>query len=126
MSKRTFLVSAAFLVLCFLVYATVGEVIRITAERSIARMNPHEVIKGGSIETVECAFLVVGLDPNTLDSNGETPLFAAVYRDVRVVDALIKAGASVGIKNKDGLTALDFARRIGAPLEVISKLADKK
>ena len=46
--------------------------------------------------------------------NGSTPLMiAAQYSSEAVVDLLLKEGADVVLRNQQGLTAVDFARRAG-------------
>ena len=56
--------------------------------------------------------LAHGASVNTTDSNGETPLFAAVkYKHKELVKWLMKNGAAVDMKNRQELTPLDIVRR---------------
>lgn len=73
-----------------------------------------------------------GADVNSLDSEGETPLFSAVRNaDVEIVELLLKHGASADIKNDSSLTPFDVCSSAegvhgGAlVLEVLKKHKDK-
>ena len=53
------------------------------------------------------ALLVVKTDVNAAQVDGTTALHWAVYRnEATVVDQLLKAGAKVGAKNREGITPL--------------------
>ena len=55
-----------------------------------------------------------GADVNHVDKNGMTPLLYAAsidFGDSRVIDLLLKSGARLTASTKEGLTALDLARR---------------
>lgn len=55
--------------------------------------------------------VAAGADVNTVDNYGKTPLmYACVQSCIDEVLVLLEAGASVLPKNKDGQTALDFAK----------------
>ena len=54
--------------------------------------------------------LAAGADPNALDKSGVAPLHRAVrQRCPRAVDALLRNGAAVGLKNNSGSTPLHLA-----------------
>ena len=60
--------------------------------------------------------VALGAKPDQLDQSGETPLMHAAqvdFGDTAVVDALLKAGADPHVRNPDGKTAVDLARRYG-------------
>ena len=60
--------------------------------------------------------LEAGLDPNVADTDGETPLHLTVQSAaLETVDALLKAGAKVDLRNFDSLTPMDFALKIEEP-----------
>jgi ankyrin repeat protein len=64
---------------------------------------------------VEMARLLIerGADVNHVDKNGMTPLLYAAsidYGDSAMIDLLLKSGARVSARTKDGKTALDVAR----------------
>lgn len=70
------------------------------------------------IEMVKLLLAHPDIEVNAANSsNGETPLFAVISsrmcidKALSMIDLLIKAGADSTIKNKDGETALDLARR---------------
>jgi ankyrin repeat protein len=51
-----------------------------------------------------------GVDPNTQDKDGDTPLHKAAYKGyVDVVKLLLEHGADPNIKNKSGITPLYWA-----------------
>ena len=57
-----------------------------------------------------------GLDINRKDSFGFTPLMYAATIDqghTRLVEALLAAGADRGVRNREGRTAREQARRLG-------------
>ena len=58
--------------------------------------------------------LTWGIDPNCASARGTTPLIANIRGfcpNVATVRALLKHGADVGLMDHSGLTALDYARR---------------
>ena len=64
----------------------------------------------------EMAHLLVqrGAEVNHVDNNGMTPLLYAAssdFGDATMVNLLLKSGANVASKTKEGLTALDLARK---------------
>lgn len=60
-------------------------------------------------------FLDNGFDPNEKNESGQTPLMAAALRgNVDVVEVLLARGAKPNLVDNEGMTAVDFARRIPA------------
>jgi ankyrin repeat protein len=65
---------------------------------------------------VDMARLLIqrGADVNHVDKKGMTPLLYAAsidFGDSAMIDLLLKSGASVAVRSKEGLTALDLARK---------------
>ena len=65
---------------------------------------------------VEMARLLIqrGADVNHVDKKGMTPLLYAAsidFGDSAMIDLLLKSGARAGARTKEGLTALDLARK---------------
>jgi ankyrin repeat protein len=65
---------------------------------------------------VEMARLLIqrGADVNHVDKKGMTPLLYAAsidFGDSAMIDLLLKSGANAGARTKEGLTALDLARK---------------
>jgi ankyrin repeat protein len=65
---------------------------------------------------IEMARLLIerGADVNHVDKKGMTPLLYAAsidFGDSGMVDLLLRSGASAGARTKEGLTALDLARK---------------
>jgi ankyrin repeat protein len=55
-----------------------------------------------------------GADVNHVDKKGMTPLLYAAsidFGDSAMIDLLLKSGARSNLRTKEGLTALDLARR---------------
>ena len=74
----------------------------------------------GSLEVVR-TLLDAGANVNAVDVRGMTPLMLAVAtdrQDAEKVRALIAKGADVNVKSLAGETALDWARKIGAPAAI--------
>ena len=70
--------------------------------------------------------LAKGAKVNHVDNNGMTPLLYAAsidFGDTEIVEKLIAAGADVSAKNKEGLTALDLAKKYRHPriAEILAK-----
>ena len=83
-------------------------------DRTDARITP--LVKAVLGDQVEMArFLIAkGADVNHVDGNGMTPLLYAASIDFgspAMIDMLLKAGARVDMKTKEGKTALDLARQ---------------
>jgi ankyrin repeat protein len=65
------------------------------------------------VDTVQ-ALLARGAQVNNIDKFGMTPLLYAAsidYGDTRVLEKLIAAGADLGAKNKEGVTAAELAKK---------------
>jgi ankyrin repeat protein len=65
---------------------------------------------------VDMARLLIqrGADVNHVDKNGMTPLLCAAsidFGDSAMIDLLLKSGAKAGARTKEGLTALELARK---------------
>jgi ankyrin repeat protein len=65
---------------------------------------------------VDAARLLIarGANVNAVDKNGMTPLLYAAsidFGDCAMIDLLVKSGANRGAKSKDGLTAVELARK---------------
>jgi ankyrin repeat protein len=59
--------------------------------------------------------LSMNFDPNIIADNGYTPLmYAAARGDAKMVELLLRNGASVGMVSKDGDTAIELALKIGS------------
>ena len=55
-----------------------------------------------------------GADVNHVDKKGMTPLLYAAsidFGDSAMIDLLLRSGAQPGTRDKEGLTALDLARK---------------
>jgi len=85
----------------------------------------HEAVRLGYLEVVK-ALIAKGADTNQPDKYGNTPFhLAAIHDKVKVLQALLEAGADPNAKNsKTGLTALHEAVEEGH-LEVIKELIAK-
>lgn len=73
----------------------------------------HYAASGGHVEILQ---LLLGKHAyiDAASPNETTPLMmAAMYGNVQAVKVLLEAGADSTIKNSLGLTAIDFARRVG-------------
>jgi hypothetical protein len=85
----------------------------------IKRMNPHDIIGGGTKPLVIYAFTELGMNPNELNSDGENVLFEAVRQgDAEVIAALVASGADVNHVNKNGESLRDVASRLTAADEI--------
>ena len=77
-------------------------------------------------EVAMAAWLIErGANVNVVDKLGMTPLLWAAssdFGDPAMIELLLKSGARADARNKDGLTALDLARKYGHA-EVIPALA---
>lgn len=81
-------------------------------------------ITKGEVEIVK-KFVAYGADVNEM-TNGKTPLmYAARTNQLEITKFLVENGASIHVKDKNGLTALDYAKISGAT-DVISYLSSIK
>ena len=67
---------------------------------------------------VEMARMLIarGANVNVADKLGMTPLLWAAnvdFGDTAMIELLLKSGAKPDVRNKDGLTALELARKYG-------------
>jgi hypothetical protein len=87
----------------------------ISARGTIHDKDTDEPLPGSTIELTDILLSGATIDPDIReDSTGWTALFfAAEAGDVATTQSLIRAGANVHIKDKDGLTALDVASGSG-------------
>jgi hypothetical protein len=69
-------------------------------------------------------FIGAGVAINdTVDRFQSTPLiYAAWGGSPETIALLVEQGADVTVKNSNGITALDLAKRSGVPAEVIARL----
>jgi serine/threonine protein kinase/ankyrin repeat protein len=66
-----------------------------------------------ALQLIGEALLQAGCDINASDSNGRTPLMYAVrYSRTTAVRLLLKGGANVKTRDKNGMTALDLAKHL--------------
>jgi ankyrin repeat protein len=72
----------------------------------------HKVARlGDSNIPLAIAHIERGVDPNSRDYLGRTPLmFAARHNSVAVLKLLLKSGADPTLSTSDGTTALDIAQ----------------
>lgn len=118
--KYGFMGTVLFIVTHFLLFSFVivrGSEIR--AERKAAREAAFfQAVQDGDLAAVT-AELDAGLDPNTRDEFGNTPLM--VVEDPRIARRLISAGADVNARNEDAATPLIEAAKY-CRLEVVRLL----
>ncbi len=74
---------------------------------------------------VDMARLLIerGANVNSTDKLGMTPLLWAAsssFGDTRMIDLLLKSGARADARNKEGLTALDLARKYNHAYQLVS------
>lgn len=86
--------------------------------------NLLKATKRGDLDTVkECIKKRVKV--NILDREGNTPLhYACSCKNIEMVDLLIKAGANVNKKNRQGFTPISLALFIKDDIQVAKKLVD--
>jgi ankyrin repeat protein len=87
-----------------------------------APVNPHppshltplaRAVTSNQVDIVKL-LIELGADVNQLDGNGITPLQYAAFSDygnAEVLNLLLLSGAEADVKNKDGFTAIDIARK---------------
>lgn len=74
----------------------------------------HEAAWSGEYQVLKELLKVPGIDINATDDNGDTPLHRSIWSDNRYIcEELINAGANVSIRNRDGQTAAESAKRYG-------------
>jgi ankyrin repeat protein len=67
-----------------------------------------------AVELIAETLLNAGCDVNAADSKGRTPLmYAAIFERPGVINLLLKRGANINVKDHDGLSALDWAKKSG-------------
>ena len=92
-------------------------------EKNRKDIDVAEIDRNGSIlvaienknELVVSELLKIGCEPNVEDNEGHTPLhYATLYRNCKIVKALLENGANVNCQSKDGLlTPLHYAAEDG-------------
>jgi len=66
------------------------------------------------VEVIGETLLDAGCDINAADNKGRAPLmYAAIFERHSVVNLLLKRGANINLKDHDGLSALDWAKKSG-------------
>ncbi len=96
LKKETVHMKKVFITICIL-----GSFLGLTSCADI-----HKAVKSGSLADVEMA-LANGEDVNKQDSEGNTPLIAAArHGDFGIVQTLVKKGATIKARNKEGYDAL--------------------
>jgi len=85
----------------------------------------HEAVMVQNKEAVEL-LLEYGADVNSVNSDGDTPLFTAVRYcdDPAMVNMLILAGADVNYKNSEGISPLKYAAVYNQNPEILRVLLD--
>lgn len=100
----------------------------------------HMIIGNEKSDSMIASLFQAGVNPNSLDAHGETPLHrlvkssflldgSNVFFKNRVfsrIDLLLKAGALINFPNQSGDTALHVAVQSKVPLEVIEYLLQRK
>ena len=67
-----------------------------------------------AVELIGETLLDAGCDINAADNKGRTPLmYAAIFERPAAVNLLLKRGANINVKDHDGLSALDWAKKSG-------------
>lgn len=79
---------------------------------SFGRSAVHVAAYQGSSKMLKFLLMEKSANVNALDCEGRTPLFSGAYDgNTRVVKLLCELGADLSVKDKNGLTVLDFAIR---------------
>ena len=77
--------------------------------------NPNMIVMG--IDTASrYTYIARGANVNVVDKLGMTPLLWAAnvdFGDTAMIELLLKSGAKTDVRNKDGLTPLELARKYG-------------
>jgi len=82
----------------------------------------HTVCSWGDLDST-AAVLAAGADVNSKGDQGATPLFNAVIgRSPEVVRLLILAGCDRSMRNDYGRLAAEYARNVGAPMDIVKVL----
>lgn len=84
----------------------------------------HTVCSWGVPEPVR-VLISAGADVNALGDHESGPLFNAVVgKNVEVIRLLLLAGANVKAKNSFGRCVLDYAKNVGASIEIVKLLEE--
>lgn len=67
-------------------------------------------IRSKSIKILQDLILIKA-DVNKICDDKSPLMYAAKYGELEAAKALVKAGANIGLKNREGKTALDYARK---------------
>ncbi|KAF2017621.1 ankyrin [Aaosphaeria arxii CBS 175.79] len=79
----------------------------------------HSAVHANRLDIIE-EFLNYKADPNALDASGQTPLFIAASRGLlEISERLLQAGSKVGLRDKEGNTALHTAVKSGDPQAMV-------
>jgi ankyrin repeat protein len=85
----------------------------------------HTVCSWGD-ERAARAVIEAGVDIDAQGDNGASPLFNAVISESEdVLKLLLKKGANPNLRNKNGITVLEYARNTGASKQIIKLLSDR-
>ena len=86
--------------------------INVESRDNSGRSAAHVAAYQGSSKMLKFLLTEKSADVNALDNEGRTPLFSGAYDgNTRVVKMLCELGADLSVKDKNGLTVLDFAAR---------------
>ena len=113
--------------------ATVVGVLALAVSAAVGAQGDQRIIReirDGGNDTLEKvrALIAAGVDVNSWDSLGETALHRAVIheRGAAVIEALLDAGADLGLRNGRGLTPLGAARDRGRAAHVVERWQARK
>lgn len=96
----------------------------ITNLPSLAQTDIFEIVRSGSLEDLQAA-VNSGVDVNTKDEYGVTPLMTAIkYQQFDLVKPLLDAGADAEARDTNGWTIVTYAQREEANTETIQLLRE--
>ena len=112
-----------------LLLTTIAAVLLVGCGESVTGVSIHDAAEDGNLEAVK-QHLGAGVDVNSKDEDGYTPLLSAVgllanhAQSLGIVELLIAKGADLSVKTKHGETALVLATATGQR-EVVELLIEK-